>query len=150
MATNSSKKTTLPLKWVSESPAQTQSWGVRLAKQLKPPRVIALVGELGAGKTCLVKGLAKGFAVKSKDMVHSPTFTIINEYKGKYPIYHMDLYRLNSEDDFCELGYEDYFYGQGISIVEWADQIESLLPKDVVRIQLQVKGEKQRKIQCTL
>lgn len=149
MVIRSSKRKSFPLKWVSQSPAQTQAWGAKLAKQLQPPRVIALVGELGAGKTCLVKGLAKGFQVKSKDLVLSPTFTIINEYQGKYSIYHMDLYRLNSEEEFCDLGYEDYFYGHGITLVEWADQIESLLPKDTVKIKMKVIGENQRKIECS-
>lgn len=147
MVTRSSKKT-FPLKWVSQSPAQTQAWGAKLASKIKPPRVIALVGDLGAGKTCLVKGMAKGFQVKSKDLVHSPTFTLINEYKGKFPVYHMDLYRLGSEDEFCDLGYEDYFFGEGVAIVEWAERIESLLPKDAVAIQLKVKGETKREIEC--
>lgn len=149
MATSNSKKN-LPLKWTSQSPAQTQAWGAKLAKKLKPPRVIALVGELGAGKTCLVKGLAKGFEVKSKDLVNSPTFTLINEYKGKFPIYHMDLYRLNSEEEFFDLGYEDYFFGKGITVVEWAERIPAALPEDMIAIRLKVKGENKREIECLL
>lgn len=136
------------MKWLSHSPAQTQAWGAKFARKLKPPRVIALVGDLGAGKTCLVKGMAKGLGVTNKDLVHSPTFTLINEYKGKFPVYHMDLYRLDSEEEFCELGYEDYFYGKGIVLVEWGERVEKLLPNNMIAIRLIIKGETQREIQC--
>jgi len=149
MATSISKKRSFQTHFVSQSPQETVSWGEALGKRLKPSQVVALIGELGAGKTCLIKGIAKGLKVHSKDEVHSPSFTLINEYSGKVPIYHMDLYRLDSEDEFCELGYEDYFYGDGVTLVEWAERIKSLLPKGTIKIKLKVKGMQKREIRCT-
>lgn len=146
MVTNTSKSKKVHKKWVSRSPEETQRWGKDFAASLKAPAVIALTGELGSGKTCLVKGMAKGLKVSSTDEVHSPSFTLINEYQGKVPVYHMDLYRLDSEEEFCELGYEDYFYGDGVTIVEWAERIESLLPKNCHKIRLKIKGIHDREI----
>jgi tRNA threonylcarbamoyladenosine biosynthesis protein TsaE len=136
-------------KFVSRSPEETLEWGAQLAKKLKPPRVIALEGELGAGKTLLAKGIARGLQMSPKNVVSSPTFTLINEYAGRCPIYHMDLYRIETAEEFCELGYEDYFYGKGITLVEWAERIKELLPPDALRIRLKVIGPNEREIECS-
>jgi tRNA threonylcarbamoyladenosine biosynthesis protein TsaE len=114
-------------------------YGLRLGAELSPGAVVALTGELGAGKTTLAKGIARGLGVT--DEITSPTFTIINEYtSGRLPLYHFDVYRLG-EDEEAEagmegLGYEEYFFGDGVTIVEWADLVRDLIPADAVRIVL--------------
>lgn len=145
----SRRRAPLRLKFVSRSPEETESWGARLARRLKPPRVVGLVGELGSGKTRLVKGIARGLKISRKNVVSSPSFTLINEYEGKYPIHHFDLYRIETPEEFCGLGYEDYFYGNGITLVEWAERIKPLLPKDSIWIHLKVKGPTDREIACS-
>ena len=112
------------------------AFGMELAKKLKPGDVIALEGDLGVGKTSLTKAIAKGLGIK--DYITSPTFTIIHEYlEGRLPLYHFDVYRLDEEYEFHELGYEEYFYGEGVSLVEWADKIREFLPKDRIYIRLE-------------
>ncbi|HOO12303.1 MAG TPA: tRNA (adenosine(37)-N6)-threonylcarbamoyltransferase complex ATPase subunit type 1 TsaE [Bacillota bacterium] len=102
--------------FVSKSPEDTLEFGVRLGKQLGPGDVVCLEGELGAGKTVLTVGIAKGLGIKTG--VTSPTFTIINEYPGEIPLYHIDLYRLEDGDEFYYMGGEDLMYGQGVSVIE--------------------------------
>lgn len=99
--------------------------------------VVALIGELGAGKTTLTKGIARGLEVP--DLVHSPTFTLIHEHKGRLPVYHFDLYRLDTIEQIEDLGYEDYFCGPGVTIVEWAEKIQALLPED--HLEIRITGE---------
>ena len=108
--------------------------GTKIARFLTTGDVIALFGELGSGKTCIIKGICQGLAVKED--VTSPTFTIINEYINKFPIYHFDFYRINSDDEIYGLGYEEYFYGSGICLIEWADRIEKFLPSNRIEIHL--------------
>jgi tRNA threonylcarbamoyladenosine biosynthesis protein TsaE len=97
--------------------------------------VISLVGELGTGKTCLVKGIAEGLEVK--ECVNSPTFTIIKEYEGNIPLYHIDLYRIDRLEEIYLLGYEEYIYGgDGVSVIEWGDKIRELLPQEFLEIKL--------------
>lgn len=110
---------------------------------------MALVGELGAGKTQLIKGLAQGAGVKKSTYVSSPSFTLINEYNGKIPFYHIDLYRLEQEQEAEELGLEEYFYGNGITAVEWADRIPSLLPDGLLRVHIHYTGKQTRTIEIT-
>jgi tRNA threonylcarbamoyladenosine biosynthesis protein TsaE len=114
-------------------------YGAELGHGLVPGVVIALTGELGAGKTTLAKGIAQGLGVS--DEITSPTFTIINEYtSGCLPLYHFDVYRLGEGEDACagmeELGYEEYFFGDGVTIVEWADLVRDLIPADAICITL--------------
>ena len=99
--------------------------------------MVALIGELGAGKTTLTKGIARGLEVP--DLVHSPTFTLIHEHRGRLPIYHFDLYRLDTPAQLDDLGYEEYFYGDGVCVIEWAEKIEGLLPDD--RLEIRITGE---------
>jgi tRNA threonylcarbamoyladenosine biosynthesis protein TsaE len=132
---------------ITKSAAETQRFGRELARQLKPGDLVCLVGDLGAGKTCLVQGIARGLQVK--DYVNSPTFKIINEYQGKMPVYHFDLYRLAGLIDLYDLGYEEYFYGQGVSLVEWAEKIIPYLPKQYLQIEMRRVNEQTRKIILT-
>jgi len=106
---------------------ETKEFGITLAKKIKAGDVIALVGELGTGKTALTKYIAGALGVKEE--VTSPTFTIIKEYKsGRLPLYHFDVYRISCEEEMIQLGYEEYFYGDGVCVVEWADQIAGVIP----------------------
>jgi len=108
---------------------------------------VALVGELGAGKTQLIKGLAAGVGIGNPTYISSPSFTLINEYPGKIPFYHIDLFRLEREKEAEELGLEDYFQGGGITAIEWADKIPSLLPKEMLLIHIVYTGKNTRSIE---
>lgn len=122
---------------------ETRQVAAQLAVLLKPGDVVTLEGELGAGKTTFTKGLANGLGVKRN--VSSPTFTIIKEYQGELPLYHMDVYRLeNSEED---IGFDEYFNGDGICVVEWAQFISEFLPEERLEIEIQYAGEESRTIQ---
>lgn len=110
-------------------------FGLELAKQLEPGMVIGLIGNLGSGKTALTKAIAEGLGIRA--MVTSPTFNIMQEYhQGRIPLYHFDVYRVETPDEMDEIGYEEYFYGQGICVVEWADQVMELLPPGTLLIRI--------------
>jgi tRNA threonylcarbamoyladenosine biosynthesis protein TsaE len=113
--------------------------GEEIGRSFDAGTVVALFGEMGAGKTTLTKGIARGLGVG--DLVHSPTFTLIHEHEGRIPVYHFDLYRLDSPEQLDDLGYEEYFYGDGASIIEWPEKIESLLPADRVDIYITVRDD---------
>ena len=130
---------------ISHSVVQTVSLGRRIGKRLKGGDIICLFGQLGAGKTVLVKGLAQGLGVDSR-RVNSPSFVLIHEYKGKLPLFHLDLYRLRNNKDIVDLGYEEYFYSEGVCVIEWADRLKGLLPKKYLKIELEVKNQKERLI----
>ena len=125
---------------------KTKEFGNKLAKSLKNHDIVALSGELGAGKTTLIQGICEGLGVK--DYVTSPSFTLINEYKGKHHLYHIDLYRLEELEQIRELGIEDYFEKDGIIIIEWAERMKDLLPKNSINIQIKVIDENTRNIIC--
>jgi len=131
---------------ISRSVKETLSLGEKLAKRLKKGDLVALIGDLGSGKTVLTKGIAKGLGVKNARYVNSPTFVIIKEYKGKLPLYHFDLYRLDHPGMLDAENFEEYFYGDGVTVVEWADKIKGLLPKNRWEIRMSVTGEDKRKI----
>lgn len=130
----------------SKSVKDTLALGERLAKRLKKGDFVALIGDLGSGKTVLTKGIAKGLGVKNARYVNSPTFVIIKEYKGKLPLYHFDLYRLDHPGSLDAENFEEYFYGDGVTVVEWADKIKGILPKKRIEIRMSVAGEESRKI----
>jgi tRNA threonylcarbamoyladenosine biosynthesis protein TsaE len=132
---------------ISKSIQETIGVGAKLGKSLRAGDVVALIGDLGAGKTVLTKGIAQGLGVKNVRYVNSPTFVIIKEYKGKLPLYHFDLYRLNKSSVIDVENFEEYFYGDGVTVVEWADKIRKLLPKRHVEVRLSVAGEGRRKIE---
>ncbi|NRD77619.1 tRNA (adenosine(37)-N6)-threonylcarbamoyltransferase complex ATPase subunit type 1 TsaE [Bacillus sp. BRMEA1] len=128
--------------WKTQSSEETSQFAQKLAAHLRPGDVLALEGDLGAGKTTFTKGLAKGLDIKKT--VNSPTFTIIKEYQGRMPLYHMDVYRL--EDAYEDLGFEEYFEGEGVTVVEWAHLIEEQLPSERLTIYLHHEEQDQRKI----
>lgn len=132
---------------ISKSIEETIEIGQRLAKKLKAGDVIALVGNLGSGKTVLTKGIARGLGVKNVRYVNSPTFVIIKEYKAKIPLYHFDIYRLNASSILDSRNYEEYFYGDGVTVIEWADKIRDILPKGYIEVKLSVAGEGKRRIE---
>ena len=115
---------------------ETREIGRKLGEQAKPGQVYALIGDLGTGKTVFSQGFAKGLGIN--EPVNSPTFTIVQIYEeGRLPFYHFDVYRIGDVEEMYEIGYEDCFFGEGVSLVEWADYIEELLPEDCVRIRLE-------------
>ncbi len=133
--------------FTSSSPARTFAFGKRLGGRLPPGAVIALIGELGCGKTLFTRGLSSGMGVPDKT-VNSPTFVLVNEYRGSVPIFHMDLYRLNSLADGFEIGIMDYLRRgrEGVIIVEWAEKIASLLPLNCLSINFEVTGPRSRRL----
>lgn len=115
------------MRYVSESLEDTQEIACRIADMLAPGDVICMYGDLGAGKTAFVKGLAKGLGID--DHITSPTFTIVNEYFGRLKLYHFDVYRITDPDEMYEIGYEEYVYGDGVSVIEWPQLIDEILPE---------------------
>ncbi len=120
----------------TQSAKETVQLGKRIGKLLRPGEVVALAGELGSGKTRLIKGLAAGIGVGRAGRIASPSFTLIHEYQGRIPFYHVDLYRLADEAEAEELGLEEYLGRAGVAAIEWADKIPSLLPNELLWITL--------------
>ncbi|RBO99644.1 tRNA (adenosine(37)-N6)-threonylcarbamoyltransferase complex ATPase subunit type 1 TsaE [Rossellomorea aquimaris] len=127
---------------ITTSPEETGQFAEKLAAHLKPGAVLTLEGDLGAGKTTFTKGLAKGLGVTKT--VNSPTFTIIKEYRGRLPLYHMDVYRL--DDSFEDLGFDEYFEGEGVTVVEWAHLIQDQLPEELLSLSIYREGDSTRRI----
>ncbi|MDB8553361.1 tRNA (adenosine(37)-N6)-threonylcarbamoyltransferase complex ATPase subunit type 1 TsaE [Turicibacter sanguinis] len=127
----------------TQSVEETQKVAYAIGKWVKPGMILTLEGDLGAGKTTFTKGLAKGLDIKRN--VNSPTFTIIKEYQGRLPLYHMDVYRLENGAD--EIGLDDYLYGEGVCVIEWASMIEDLLPNERLDIKIFRDGEFGRRIE---
>ncbi|MBF0253291.1 MAG: tRNA (adenosine(37)-N6)-threonylcarbamoyltransferase complex ATPase subunit type 1 TsaE [Candidatus Omnitrophica bacterium] len=134
---------------ISYTPEDTIETAAILAKDILPGSFIALKGDLGAGKTVFVKGLAKGLEVKDHLYVNSPTFVILHTYQGKMPLYHFDVYRIDERALEETLDYKRYFYGDGICVVEWSNKIEGLLPDIRTEVLLEHEGESVRKITIT-
>ncbi len=123
------------------SPEETFQLGKELASKAQPGQLYTLVGDLGTGKTVLTQGIAKGLGIE--EPVSSPTFTIVQVYgEGRMPFYHFDVYRIGDVEEMDEIGYEDYFYGQGLTVVEWADLIAELLPGRYQEIKIEKDMEK--------
>jgi tRNA threonylcarbamoyladenosine biosynthesis protein TsaE len=114
--------------------------GEVIGRLLKPGDIVALKGELGAGKTVLIKGIARGLNLKEEP--NSPTFVIMNAYEGEIPLYHFDLYRISREAELQGIGYEDFFYGDGVTVVEWADRVEGVFPEGTIRIDIKIPEKK--------
>ena len=127
----------------TDSEKETQQVAARLAKILKPNAILCLFGDLGTGKTTFVKGMAKALRIKTQD-IQSPTFVLMRLYEGTLPVYHFDLYRLEEPQEIQRMGLEDYFYDDGISIVEWADRLGDQLPQDYIHMELTHQKEHQR------
>jgi tRNA threonylcarbamoyladenosine biosynthesis protein TsaE len=128
----------------SATPAETETFGQALGQRLFPGAVVALVGPLGAGKTALARAIAVGLGVANPVAVTSPTFVLIQEYAARLPIYHFDVYRLRCDSDLLDLGAEEYLFGEGICLIEWADKVEALLPKEHLQVEMQALGETSR------
>ena len=126
--------------------AATEAFGRRLGAALFPGAVIALVGPLGAGKTHLVRAIAEGLGIRDSRLVSSPTFGLIHEYPARLPIYHFDAYRLKSIAEFQDLGPHEYFEGNGVCLIEWADKVAPCLPEEYLRIDFEVRGETSRRM----
>ena len=125
----------------SYSAQETKELGIELGQHARPGEVYALLGDLGVGKTVLTQGIAEGLGIE--DAVSSPTFTIVQVYEeGRLPLYHFDVYRIGDAEEMDEIGYEDYFYGDGLSLVEWADRIEEILPVKHKEIRIEKDLEK--------
>ena len=119
----------------------TFNLGKKIGQQAKPGQVICLNGDLGVGKTVFTQGLAKGLGIE--EPVNSPTFTIVQVYEeGRLPLYHFDVYRIGDIEEMDEIGYEDYFYGEGVCLVEWADLIREILPEQMCRVTIEKNLEK--------
>lgn len=125
----------------TNSPEETFALGRQIGEQAEPGEVYTLIGELGVGKTVFTQGLAVGLGIQ--DAVNSPTFTIVQVYEdGRIPFYHFDVYRIGDVEEMDEVGYEDYVYGEGVSLIEWADLIEEILPEHYRRITIEKNPEK--------
>lgn len=131
----------------STSAERTRAIGKHLGMLLQAGDVVAFTGDLGAGKTCCIQGIASGLGIPETIAVTSPTYTLIHEYQGRVPIYHFDVYRLGSEDDVYDLGYEEYFYGSGVTLIEWADRIRSFLPEDHLGLHIHFRSDGMRELQ---
>jgi tRNA threonylcarbamoyladenosine biosynthesis protein TsaE len=132
---------------ISNSPDETIEFGRKLGSQLKGGEIIGICGQLGSGKTHLIKGIAAGAGAGDCRDVNSPTFVIVNEYSGRLDIYHIDAYRLNSVSEFEMLGFDDFCCSRSVVLIEWADKIELALQDiDYIRIELEHAGESNRKI----
>lgn len=123
------------------SPEETFLFGKELGENAKPGEVYTLIGDLGVGKTVLTQGIAKGLDID--EPINSPTFTIVQVYEeGRMPFYHFDVYRIGDIEEMDEIGYEDYFYGQGLTMIEWANLIEEILPEHYKEIKIEKDLEK--------
>ena len=127
------------MEYVSNSPAETEDLGAALAERLKPGTVVAFSGDLGAGKTAFVRGMARGLGISER--VTSPTFTIVNEYEGgRLPLFHFDMYRLGSSDELFDIGWEDYLVRGGVCAVEWSENVADALEDEPIRVDIR-RGE---------
>jgi len=123
---------------------RTQALGRLLGETAGPGDVITLEGVLGAGKTALTQAIARGLGVEPRIYVTSPTFSLLHEYHGRIPLYHMDLYRLVGEEEIEALGFSEYFYGNGLTVIEWPERLGSLMPAERLHIELVIAGELSR------
>ena len=135
------------MEFESNSYEETQKFAEKFSKTLKAGDVLCMYGDLGVGKTAFVQGLAKGLGID--EPITSPTFTIVNEYSGRLPLYHFDVYRIADSDEMYEIGYEEYFFSDGVCLIEWGTLIEELLPDSTITITIEKdlqKGFDYRKI----
>ena len=131
----------------STSDTATKELGARVAGVLEPGSVIALVGPLGAGKTCFVQGMARGMDVPKNVFVRSPSFTLVNQYEGNMPLYHVDFYRLDESASLGDLGLDELFEGGGVTVVEWADKFMDEMPRGTLKFSFEIVDELVRTIE---
>jgi tRNA threonylcarbamoyladenosine biosynthesis protein TsaE len=132
------------LEIVTRSPEETQKVGVKLGELALPGDVFLLVGELGVGKTCLTQGIAWGLGIK--EYAASPSFVGVRELQGRLPLYHIDFYRLDHLEEIAELGLDDYLYGKGVCVLEWAEKGLSLLPEEHLMIEMDYLSDSERRL----
>ncbi len=145
MRPNQSVNRTESLKLISHSSEQTQKFGIGIGELALPGDIFLLVGGLGAGKTCLTQGIAWGLGIKEYAL--SPSFVIVRELHGRLPLYHIDLYRLDHIEEIADLGLDDYLYGSGVCVVEWAEKGLSVLPIEHLMIQISYLSDTERSFQ---
>ena len=132
-------------RFITNTPEETEALGARLARALEPGAVVAFTGDLGAGKTAFVRGLARGLGIR--DRVTSPTFTVVNEYEGgRLPLFHVDLYRQGCADELFDIGWEDYLARGGVCAVEWSERMEELLEPGTIRVDLRRGEDESRRV----
>jgi tRNA threonylcarbamoyladenosine biosynthesis protein TsaE len=129
----------------SRSEDQTRAIGREIGKKLKPGDIVCLYGELGTGKTTMVKGIASSMGIDEREIT-SPSFTLISEHHGTFPLYHIDLYRLDRKS-VSPLGLEDYLYGEGVSVIEWAERADHVIPENIIRVKITYAGDTARDIE---
>jgi tRNA threonylcarbamoyladenosine biosynthesis protein TsaE len=134
------------LEIITCSANETTQLGKCIGEKIREGDILALSGELGSGKTCFTGGLARGLGISDKYPITSPTFTLINEYPGRCKLYHFDVYRLRGYEDLDDLGYEEYFSGKGVLVIEWAEKIDKIIPGNAFRINFEYIDENERKI----
>ncbi|MGI5978175.1 MAG: tRNA (adenosine(37)-N6)-threonylcarbamoyltransferase complex ATPase subunit type 1 TsaE [Oscillospiraceae bacterium] len=132
------------MEYTTHSEAETETLGETLAASLRPGSVVALYGDLGAGKTAFVRGMARG--LKSPNRVTSPTFTIVNEYEGEIPLFHFDMYRLGGSDELFGIGWDDYLARGGVCVVEWSENVEDVFDGTEYRVSIDKLSENDRKV----
>ena len=135
------------LEYISSSPEQTEELGLKIGQVLEAGAILCLSGDLGTGKTTLTKSVAKALDVE--EYVTSPSYTIVNEYEGKLPVYHFDVYRINEIEELYEIGYEEYFFGRGVTIIEWASMIMELIPEDAIKVEIERLDDMARRFKIT-
>ncbi len=141
------QKTKDHLDLISHGPAETVKLGRRLGRIAEPGDIVLLVGNLGTGKTCLARGIARGLGIN--EYTPSPSFVLIREFYGRLPLYHIDLYRLDHIEEIADLGLDDYLYGNGICVIEWAEKGLGLLPPEHLLVELSHLGVNQRRLKLT-
>lgn len=139
----------LRLQLTTGSAKETERLGAAIGSLLQPGSFLAMRGGLGGGKTCLTRGLVTALAPQSSALVASPTYSIMNIYPGVTPVYHFDFYRLAGDDDVVELGFEEFFYGDGVSVVEWSERLSGLIPADALTLMFEYIAENRRLITVT-
>ncbi|HPP50387.1 MAG TPA: tRNA (adenosine(37)-N6)-threonylcarbamoyltransferase complex ATPase subunit type 1 TsaE [Spirochaetota bacterium] len=130
--------------YITQSQEETLALGIELGKHAKPGDIFALIGNLGTGKTILAKGIAKGLGIEVE--ITSPTFTLLEVYESTLPLYHFDLYRISDDAELENLFFEEYWFGDGVSVIEWADRALKRLPQDIYIITLEYIDAKRRNI----
>jgi tRNA threonylcarbamoyladenosine biosynthesis protein TsaE len=142
--------TSKQIRWLSDSPETTRKLGHRIGRALAPPVVLALIGDLGSGKTAFVQGLAGGLGVSPDYYVTSPTYTLINEYPGRHSLFHIDLYRIGGPDDFEAIGLYDILHdSNAVVAIEWAERLKEALPADHLAVHFEIVDDTRRNILLT-
>ncbi len=133
------------MEWKSRSPDETKRLGAKLARSLQPQDVLGLIGEIGAGKTTFVQGIAQGLGIP-RGAVASPSFVLVREYQGRVPLFHADLFRLEKLPEAFSVGLEEYYEGSGVTVIEWANRIPGILPEEFLEVHFEVIDPKNRRI----